>query len=97
LARDRRLVRAVLASVDDNNELEAELETGPLGRVTIDWHIPASRFQWMIEAVDQPWPSVIVYQLAHRVDADRPTAPETRVFHNAYDAIESFAEFLHGK
>ncbi len=93
----RLLVRAALASVDDNNELEAELETGPLGRVTIDWHIPGSRFQWMIEAVDQPWPSVIVYQLAHRADGDRSTAPETRVFHNAYDATESFAEFVHGK
>lgn len=91
------LVRAAYAAVGKTEKLEAELEAGPLGRVIIDWHFVGSRFQWMVEAIDLPWPSVKVYQLSRRSDVHAPKPAQTRIFHTAYDAVESFTEFVQGK
>jgi len=86
-------VRAALAAVPGNAALTAELETGPMGRVIVDWCSPKGRLQWMVEAIDIPWPSVKVYQVSRRPDQNHPKALETRIFYNAFDAIDSFVEF----
>src|SRR4030042_1997240 len=88
------LVQAVLASVEEGENLEAELETGPLGRVTIDWQIPGVQMEWMVEATDLPWPSVKVYQVHQRVDGEDLKPPQTHIFHNAFDVVEPFSELL---
>ena len=93
----RLLVRAAYAAVGKTDKPEAELEVGPLGRVIVDWYFVGSRFQWMVEAIDLPWPSVKVYQLSRRNDVHAPKPVQTRIFHNAYDAVESFTEFVQGK
>ncbi len=91
------LVRACLAAVDDTQRPEAEVETGPMGRLILDWYVPDSRLQWMVEAIDLPWPSVKVYQLSRQSEVRAPKPPQTRIFHNAYDAVDSFTEFVQGK
>lgn len=88
------LVRAALAAISRGAELEAEIEAGPRGRVVIDWHIPNGRLQWMVEAVDIPWPSVKVYQVAHKAAFDPRKALESRIFYNAFDVVDSFVQFL---
>ena len=93
----RLLVRAAYAAVGITDSPEAELEVGPLGRVIIDWYFAGARFQWMVEAIDLPWPSVKVYQLSRRSDVHAPKPAQTRIFHNAYDAVESFTKFVQGK
>ncbi|HUT11267.1 MAG TPA: hypothetical protein VMY42_12270 [Thermoguttaceae bacterium] len=93
----RLLVRAAYAAAGKTDKPEAELEVGPLGRVMIDWYFVGSRFQWMVEAIDLPWPSVKVYQLLRRSDVHAPKPVQTRILHNAYDAVESFTEFVQGK
>jgi hypothetical protein len=88
------LVRAVLAAVPDNPDLAAQIETGPMGRVVIDWYVPKGRLQWMVDALDIPWPSVKVYQVSHRSENGLPQKLETHVFFNAFDAIDSLVGFL---
>ena len=90
------LVRALLAAIDEAGDLQAEVETGPLGRVIVDWHLPGSRLQWMVEAVDLPWPCVKVYQLSHRTAGNTEAAAQTRIFHSAFGVVESSVEFIHG-
>jgi hypothetical protein len=88
------LVRAAIVRVPDNTTLTAELETGPMGRVVIDWCVPKGRLQWMVDAIDIPWPSVKVYQVSHPSENGLPKKLDTRIFFNAFDAIDSFAAFL---
>jgi hypothetical protein len=90
------LVRAALAGIPDSCGVEAELETGPMGRVIIDWRVPEKRLQWMVEPLDIPWPSVKVYQVSHEPYATSIDALETRVYYNAFDAVESFVRFVDG-
>ncbi len=89
------LVRAAMAALENPDELEAEIETGPLGRVIVDWVVPQGRLQWMVEASDSPWPSVKVYELTRRVGSE-PTPPVTRILHSAFDVVASFIEFVSG-
>jgi hypothetical protein len=93
----RLLVRAALASVDESNHLEAEVDIGPLGRVAIDWQIPGLRLHWMVEATDLPWPSVKVYQVLRPTGSGEVVAARTQIFHNAFDVVDSFAELLRGR
>jgi hypothetical protein len=88
------LVRACVAAIDGPAKPEAEVEVGPLGRVVIDWCVPKGRLQWMVEACHSPWPLIKVYELA-RGESNGINAPvQTRVLHNAFDAVESFVQFL---
>lgn len=88
------LVRAALAAAPGNAALTAEIETGPMGRVIVDWCVPKGRLQWMVEAIDIPWPSVKVYQVLHRSEHGLPKSVETRIFYNAFDAIDSFIRLV---
>ncbi len=88
------LVRAAIAAVPQAKDLEAEIETGPMGRVIIDWYVPEGRLQWMVEALDVPWPSVKVYQLIYQDGLNAPNAMETRIIYNAFDVIDSFRQFF---
>lgn len=88
------LIRAALAATPQHPRLEAEIETGPRGRVVIDWHVSRARLQWMVEAIDIPWPSVKVYQVAHQPKSSGVSKLESRAFYNAFDAIDSFVQFL---
>jgi hypothetical protein len=85
------LVRAVAA---EHGELTAEVGTGLMGRVLLDWHVASGRLQWMVEALDIPWPAVKVYQLSRRSGSEPKPAAETRIFYNAFDALESLQQFL---
>lgn len=91
------LVRAALAAVGETDDLQAEVATGPLGRVIIDWQIPGLRLEWMVEATDLPWPSVKVYQVFRPTDTGDPKPAETQIFHNAFDVVESFVQLLCAK
>ncbi len=83
------LVRALRARTRDNVEYKGILDVGPLGRLIIDWSVPTGRLQWMVEAVDLPWPTVKVYRLARGcVGSEEPRATKTRILHNAFDATE---------
>jgi hypothetical protein len=88
------LIRAAIAAVPDNLELAAEIETGPMGRVVIDWCVPKGRLQWMVDAIEIPWPSVKVYQVSHPSESGLPKKLGTHIFFNAFDAIDSFVGFL---
>jgi hypothetical protein len=88
------LVRAAVAALSEDAALEAEIETGPRGRVIIDWHVPKGRLQWMVEAVDIPWPSVKVYQVSQRPSSAQPNAFESRILYNAFDVIDSLVQYL---
>jgi hypothetical protein len=88
------LVRAALAAAPGDAALTAELETGPMGRVIVDWCVPKGRLQWMVEAIDIPWPSVKVYQVLHRSEHGLPKSLEPHIFYNAFDAIDSFIRFV---
>jgi hypothetical protein len=88
------LIRAALAATPPHLRLEAEIETGPRGRVVIDWLVARGRLQWMVEAIDIPWPSVKVYQVAHQPESSGVSKLESRAFYNAFDAIDSFVQFL---
>ena len=90
----RLLVRAALASVDETDDLEAEVDTGPLGRVAIDWQIPGLRLHWMVEATDLPWPSVKVYHVFRATEGGNIGPARTQIFHNAFDAVEAFVGVL---
>lgn len=91
------LVRGALAAVGETDDVEAEVATGPLGRVIIHWQIPGLRLEWLVEATDLPWPSVKVYHLLRRHDAAPPGPPKTRIFHNAFDAVEAFVHAVRGE
>ena len=88
------LVRAALAAIPQGDELEAELETGPMGRVVIDWFVPKGRLQWMVDAIDIQWPSVKVYQVSHQAKPESPMTVDSRIFYNAFDLVDSFVKFL---
>lgn len=85
------IVCAVAATVPN---LTAEIETGPMGRVVIDWHVPKGRLQWMVESMDTPWPSAKVYQVSQETEPTSVNTLKTRIFYNAFDAIESLVQFL---
>jgi hypothetical protein len=87
-------VRAVVAACPQANDFGAEIETGPRNRVVIDWYMPKGRLQWMVEAMDIPWPAVKVYQVSQIPKTDGTKSMETRIMYNAFDAIDSFKEFL---
>jgi hypothetical protein len=44
--------------------------------------------------LDIPWPAVKVYQVSQIPKADGSKSMNTRIFFNAFDAIDSFKEFL---
>jgi hypothetical protein len=88
------LVRAVTATIPNNSELTAEVETGPMGRVVVDWRVSKGRVQWMIDALETSWPSVKVFQVSHRSENGMPKSLETHVFFNAFDAVDSLTRFL---
>jgi hypothetical protein len=88
------LVRAALANVPQAKDLEAEIETGPMGRVIIDWCVPEGRLQWMVEALDIPWPSIKVYQISKSPAQNTTKVMESRILFNVYDVINSFHQFL---
>jgi hypothetical protein len=88
------LVRAAVAAPSEGAALEAEIDRGPRGRVTIDWNVPRGRLQWMVEAIEIPWPSVKVYQVSQRPSSTQPSAFESRILYNAFDVIDSFVGFL---
>ncbi len=87
------LVRACLAA-DGPARPAAEVEAGPLGRVVIDWCMPKGRLQWMVEACHSPWPLIKVYELTQEESNDINAPVQTRVLHNAFDAVESFVQSL---
>ncbi len=85
------LVRALQARTGDKVEYEGIVDVGPLGRLIIDWLVPTGRLQWMVEAVDLPWPTVKVYRLARGCDGSTGTrVANTRILHNAFDALNDF-------
>ena len=87
------LVRAVQARTGDRVEYEGIVGVGPLGRLIIDWLVPTGRLQWMVEAVDLPWPTVKVYRLARGCDSGSGTrVANTRILHNAFDALNDFVD-----
>jgi hypothetical protein len=88
------LVRAVVAACLQANDFEAEIETGPRGRVVIDWYVPDGRLQWMVEALDIPWPAVKVYEVSHIPKPNGSKSIGTHIFFNVFDAIDSFKKFL---
>jgi hypothetical protein len=88
------LVQAVIAKVPEPSRWKAKVTTGPMGRVIVDWLIADRRLQWMVEAVDMPWPSVKIYQLA-RIANQPSSPPETNVLHTAFEAIDFFTRFTH--
>ncbi|MGD0899908.1 MAG: hypothetical protein ABR915_18905, partial [Thermoguttaceae bacterium] len=88
------LIRAVIARAAQRHIPMAELDTGPLGRVVVDWQIPEKRLRWLVEALDIPWPSAKVYQVACRVTADGARAADTHIFYNAFDAVDSLVDHL---
>jgi hypothetical protein len=88
------LVRACMAAIDGPAKPEAEVEAGPFGRVIIDWYIPQGRFQWMVEACHSPWPLTKAYELTQEEGDSFGSPAQTRVLHNAFDAVESFVQFF---
>ncbi len=91
------LVRAAIAALSEGAALEAEIDSGPRGRVTIDWNLPRGWLQWMVEAIEIPWPSVKVYQVSQRPSSTQPSAFESRILYNAFDVIDSFVGVLSTK
>jgi len=88
------LVRATVAVVNDASKFRADVDVGALGRVILDWVIPESRLQWMVEGIEFPWPSVKVYELKQRANGPVSEPPKTQTLHSAFDAIDSFARFI---
>ena len=86
------LIRAITAAVGSDHALSADIETGPLGRVVLNWYIPSARLQWLVDAIDIPWPAVKVYEVFQPKHAGKPRVSRSRIFHNAFDAIESLLE-----
>ena len=80
------LVRS-LPKTSDN--YEAEVEVGPSGRVSLDWILPRTRMQWLVEGVDQRWPIVKVYCVTHRKDGLQE-ATVARIFRDAYSVSEFY-------
>jgi hypothetical protein len=88
------LIRAALARIGEDRQLSAEVEIGPMGRISIDWYIPHLRLHWLVDAIDIPWPTVKVYQVSiDKAGRERKT-PRSRIFYNAFDAIDSFADLV---
>jgi hypothetical protein len=88
------LVRAGLATLDQHEQIEAELEAGPLGRVIIDWGAPYGRLRWMVDVAELSWPAVKVFQLRCSHPASFDVAPDTRILYNAFDVVQEFREHV---
>jgi len=86
-----RLVQAVLARHPD---AIARVEAGSNGRVTIDWKLNSFRLQWMIDAPDLSWPSILAYQVSHSIPRKKGETAITRVLHTAFEAIRAFEQHL---
>lgn len=88
------LVRAGLATLEQREEIEAELQAGPLGRVIIDWGAPYGRLRWMVDVAELSWPAVKVFQLRCSHPASFDVAPDTRILYNAFDVVQEFREHV---
>jgi hypothetical protein len=94
VASTELLIRAVVAAIGDAEELRAEVDIGPAGRVLVDWLVPGIRLQWLVEATDTPWPSAKVYQLSYPIKGTLQEPPNTRVLYNAFDVVDSFRSLV---
>jgi len=88
------LVRAGLATLEQPEDIGAELEAGPLGRVIIDWGVPYGRLRWMVDVADLSWPAVKVFQLRCSHPTSFDVAPDTRILYNAFDVVQEFREHV---
>lgn len=89
----KKLVQACLHEIPEAQELEADIAKSPLGRVLLDWTVPPNILQWIVEAVELPWPGVKVHVLSLDC-SDSENKPVTRTFYNAFDLVEHFREQL---
>ena len=67
--------------------LKADVSVGMLGRIVFDWHT-ASRFSWMIDATDLPFPLVRIYEARQLSSGEM----SSRIIHNMFEAIRSLEE-----
>lgn len=89
IASAERVVQAVLAKYPD---AIARVEAGSNGRVTIDWKLNRFRLQWMIDAPDLSWPSILAYQVSHSIPRKQGETAVTRVLHTAFEAIRAYEQ-----
>ncbi len=85
LAASETIVRAVACKFPS---LHAEVSVGLLGRVVLDWHALSSRYAWMIDATELPFPAVNIYEASsHAV-----CGIETRIIHDMHEALCAIGE-----
>ncbi len=64
---------------------KARVSVGLLGRVVLDWYDSESRYSWMIDPCDLPFPSVRIYEACE----DKDGSLQTRIIHDVFCAIDA--------
>jgi hypothetical protein len=85
----RLLICSVIKACDVPH-LRAELGTGLLGSVDVQWNVPSS-LTWVVQGARLPWPGLQVRAYAR--SAPNSTL-EVRCFHQAFGAIEHARKYL---
>lgn len=85
------LIRACLFGVTES--VTAEVRRAPMGNVFVDWDVAPNVLQWEVVPAALPWPGLKVNVVAMNTSKAKPEI-QSRIFHNAFDAIEYFQQQL---
>lgn len=87
----QKLIRACLLCVTAS--VTAEVRRAPMGHVFVDWDVAPNVLQWVVVPAALPWPGLKVNVVAMNTSKPKPEI-QSRIFHNAFDAIEYFQRQL---
>ena len=87
----QRLVRSCLFGVSE--PITANVCRAPMGHVFVDWDVAPNVLQWEVVPAPLPWPGLKVNVVAMNTSKAKPEI-QSRIFHNAFDAIEQFHRHL---